>query len=126
MEVKILIERYSRPQMKNNWSESNTFELWLSIEIAACQAWSDQGIIPKNDMQKIRNAKFEINLYNDQNLTKKCDTDKITETFNVVRTGKAGVDANAKVELRVDKNIPSLLYYTLDTLEESDIPLVKK
>ena len=64
MEVKILIERYSRPQMKNNWSENNTFELWLSIEIAACQAWSDQGIIPKSDMQKIRNAKFDINLYN--------------------------------------------------------------
>ena len=64
MEVKILIERYSRPLMKKNWSENNTFELWLSIEIAACQAWSDQGIIPKSDMQKIRNAKFDINLYN--------------------------------------------------------------
>ena len=57
-----MIERYSRPLMKKNWSENNTFELWLSIEIAACQAWADQGIIPKNHRQKIRNGKFDINL----------------------------------------------------------------
>jgi len=69
---------------------------------------------------------FEFNLYADQNLTKKWDTDEITETFNVVRTGKAGVDADAKVELRVNKDIPSLLYYTLDILEESNVPAVKK
>lgn len=50
--------------MKKLWSENKTFELWLSIEIAACQAWSDKGMISKNEMDKIRTATFDIDLYN--------------------------------------------------------------
>ena len=40
--------------------------------------------------------------------------------------GKAGVDANASVTLSVNENIPNILYYTLDVLEESDTPLSKR
>jgi len=43
-----MIERYSRPQMKRIWSDENKFDKWLEVEIAACNAWAELGVIPKN------------------------------------------------------------------------------
>jgi adenylosuccinate lyase len=45
------------------WSEDNAFELWLQVEIAASQAWTEQGVVPEADMAKIRNAKFDRAAY---------------------------------------------------------------
>jgi len=45
------------------WSEDNSFDLWLKVEIAASQAWTDQGVVPKEDMAKIRNATFDRSAY---------------------------------------------------------------
>tara|TARA_B110000116_G_scaffold53507_1_gene44970 strand:- start:18 stop:1307 length:1290 start_codon:yes stop_codon:yes gene_type:complete len=45
------------------WSEDNAFDLWLQVEIAASQAWTDQGVVPAEDMAKIRHAKFDRNAY---------------------------------------------------------------
>ena len=45
------------------WSEDNAFDLWLQVEIAASQAWTDQGIVPFEDMEKIRHAKFDRGAY---------------------------------------------------------------
>jgi len=45
------------------WSEDNAFELWLQVEIAASQAWTDEGVVPEEDMAKIRNAKFVRSAY---------------------------------------------------------------
>ena len=45
------------------WSEDNAFDLWLQVEIAASQAWTDQGVVPSEDMAKIRNAKFDRSAY---------------------------------------------------------------
>ena len=53
-----MIERYSRPAMKKVWSEDNAFDLWLRVEIAACQAWSDLGVVHQDEMDLIRNAAF--------------------------------------------------------------------
>ncbi len=45
------------------WSEDNAFELWLKVEIAASQAWTDEGVVPEEDMAKIRGAKFNRAAY---------------------------------------------------------------
>lgn len=45
------------------WSEDNAFDLWLQVEIAASQAWTDQGVVPAEDMAKIRHAKFDRSAY---------------------------------------------------------------
>ena len=45
------------------WSEDNAFDLWLQVEIAASQAWTDQDVVPTEDMAKIRNAKFNRSAY---------------------------------------------------------------
>jgi adenylosuccinate lyase len=58
-----VIPRYSRPEMNAIWSENNAFELWLQVEIAASQAWTDEGVVPAEDMVKIKNAKFDRAAY---------------------------------------------------------------
>ena len=45
------------------WSEDNAFDLWLQVEIAASEAWTDQGVVPAEDMAKIRHAKFDRSAY---------------------------------------------------------------
>lgn len=56
-----MIERYSRPEMRNIWSEENKFKAWLEVEICACEAWADLGVIPKEDVEKLRaSASFDI------------------------------------------------------------------
>lgn len=57
-----MIERYTRPEMGNIWTEQNRFQAWLEVEILACEAWAELGDIPKEDVQKIRaNASFDVN-----------------------------------------------------------------
>ncbi|TFD98108.1 adenylosuccinate lyase [Jeotgalibacillus salarius] len=56
-----MIERYTRPEMGAIWTEQNRFEAWLEVEILACEAWSELGDIPKEDVKKIReNASFDV------------------------------------------------------------------
>jgi adenylosuccinate lyase len=56
-----MIERYSRPEMREIWSEENRFRAWLEVEILACEAWSELGAIPTEDVALIR-KKAEINV----------------------------------------------------------------
>jgi len=57
-----MIERYTRPEMGAIWTEENRFQAWLEVEILACEAWAELGVIPKEDVQKLReNASFDIN-----------------------------------------------------------------
>ncbi len=51
-----MIERYSRPRMKAVWSEENKYDKWLQVELAVCEAWADKGVIPSQDMEKLRSA----------------------------------------------------------------------
>lgn len=56
-----MIERYSRAQMRKIWTEENKFNAYLKVEILADRAWSELGVIPKEDVDKIEaNAKFDI------------------------------------------------------------------
>ena len=56
-----MIERYTSPQMKLLWSDENKFQKWLDIEILACEAMANVGIIPKSAISKIKKkARFEV------------------------------------------------------------------
>lgn len=56
-----MIDRYTRPEMGNIWTEENRFKAWLEVEILACEAWVKLGEIPEKDVKKIReNASFDI------------------------------------------------------------------
>ncbi|PKB65611.1 MAG: adenylosuccinate lyase [SAR202 cluster bacterium Io17-Chloro-G3] len=51
-----MIDRYARAEMKLVWSEDNKYNKWLAVELAVCEAWAQAGVIPQNDMVKLRSA----------------------------------------------------------------------
>ena len=55
-----MIPRYSRPEMAQVWSDEHKFDTWLRVEIAVCQAWGEQGAIPKEAVEKIRHARYDL------------------------------------------------------------------
>src|SRR5690625_3366182 len=56
-----MIERYTREEMGAIWTEENKYKVWLEVEILACEALSELGIVPAEDAKKIRdNAAFDI------------------------------------------------------------------
>ncbi|PYI50032.1 adenylosuccinate lyase [Paenibacillus flagellatus] len=56
-----MLQRYSRPEMAAIWTEENKFKAWLEVEILACEAWSELGVIPKEDVKALREkAGFSI------------------------------------------------------------------
>lgn len=56
-----MIARYTRPEMAELWSEEMQFQSWLDVELAACAAWSEVGVIPPEDVEKLyEKATFDI------------------------------------------------------------------
>lgn len=48
--------------MRKVWTEKNKFEAYLKVEILASEAWSQLGVVPKEDVEKLwKNASFDIN-----------------------------------------------------------------
>ena len=57
-----MIDRYCRKEMAAIWDDQAKFDMYLKVELLACQAWSELGEIPKTDMQLLwDNASFELN-----------------------------------------------------------------
>src|SRR2546423_11631593 len=46
--------------MRAVWSDQHKFELWLRIEILACEAWASLGRIPDSALPKIRKGTFDV------------------------------------------------------------------
>ena len=42
-----MLERYSRPRMREIWEPKNKFRIWFDIEAHACDAQASLGVIPK-------------------------------------------------------------------------------
>ena len=55
-----MIDRYARPQMKRVWSDESRYDTWLQVELAVCEAWTEEGVIPPEDMAKLRDARYDI------------------------------------------------------------------
>lgn len=49
-----MIERYTLPAMGRIWKDEYRLELWLKIEIAACEGWAKAGKIPPEAVDVIR------------------------------------------------------------------------
>ncbi len=49
-----MIARYSLPDMRRLWSDERKYAIWLEIEILACEAMAELGLIPTGDAQVIR------------------------------------------------------------------------
>ncbi|SDC82806.1 Adenylosuccinate lyase [Melghirimyces thermohalophilus] len=56
-----MIERYTRPEMGSIWTHENRYRAWLEVEILACEAWAELGVIPGEDVKKIReHARIDV------------------------------------------------------------------
>ena len=56
-----MIERYTLPEIGRIWSDHNRFEIWLKVEILACEAQHQLGLIPADDLKTIqKKANFDV------------------------------------------------------------------
>lgn len=56
-----MIERYSRKEMAEIWSQENKFRTWLKVEIAAAEGWAELGVVPREAVEEIKaKANFDI------------------------------------------------------------------
>ena len=56
-----MIRRYSLPRMAAIWEPDYRFQVWLRIEVLACEAWARLGKIPSQALEEIKaRAAFDI------------------------------------------------------------------
>ena len=56
-----MIERYTRPGMGALWTDEHKFRTWLRVELAACEAMAQAGLIPRKEWRAIRRtAAFDV------------------------------------------------------------------
>lgn len=56
-----MIARYTRPEMGKIWEDHNKFAIWLEIELLACEAQADLGVIPAESVRVMRErATFDV------------------------------------------------------------------
>ncbi|PZF88864.1 adenylosuccinate lyase [Listeria ivanovii] len=78
-----MLERYTRKEMGNIWTEKNRYQAWLEVEILACEAWAELGEIPKEDVGKIRaNAKFDVDRIHEIELETRHDVVAFTRSVS--------------------------------------------
>ena len=47
------------------WSEESKYDKWLLIELAVSEAWAEEGVVPSEDMAKLRSASYDIGRLNE-------------------------------------------------------------
>ena len=61
-----MIARYTRPIMGNIFTDEHRYSIWLEIELLACEAQAELGIIPPEAVKTIRaKAAFDVNRINE-------------------------------------------------------------
>ena len=66
-----MIDRYTLPTMGAVWSAENRFRKWLEIEILACEAHAELGVVPRGAVEAIRKkATFDVDRINEIEETK--------------------------------------------------------
>ena len=56
---------------------------------------------------------FDFRLYKDEGFTQEFDSTKSSSTFEIIKSGRVGIDTYAKVTLTLNELVPSNLYYNL-------------
>lgn len=78
-----MIDRYSRPEMAQVWTEENRYKAWLEVEILAAEAWSTLGEIPAEDVKALRkNATFTVDRIHEIEAVTRHDVVAFTRTVS--------------------------------------------
>ena len=85
-----MIERYSRKELKDIWSEENKYRIWLDVEIAAAEAMEKLKIIPRGVASLVR-KKGKIKVKRVHQIENKVKHDVIAFLTSI--TEQAGIKA---------------------------------
>ncbi len=77
-----MIQRYSRPVMREIWSEQRKLEIWLQIELLSSQALCAQGLVPKKDFAQMK-GRAAFSLERCKELERTLNHDVVAFTTNV-------------------------------------------
>ncbi len=56
-----MITRYTREEIGAVWSPQRKLECWLEVELAATEAWAEEGAVPREAAEAARaNAAFTV------------------------------------------------------------------
>src|SRR5262249_62354226 len=77
-----MIQRYSRPEMREIWTEQRKLEIWLQIELLASEALSAEGLVPKKDLAQMK-ARAAFTLERCKELERTLNHDVVAFTTNV-------------------------------------------
>ncbi|MCL5097825.1 MAG: adenylosuccinate lyase [Candidatus Omnitrophica bacterium] len=86
-----MIDRYSRPAMREIWSEQRKLEIWLQIELLASEELCGQGLIPPEEFAQIK-SKAGFSPDRCKELERTLNHDVVAFTTNVAE--RIGVPAN--------------------------------
>jgi adenylosuccinate lyase len=77
-----MIQRYSRVEMREIWSEQRKLEIWLKIELLAAEALVKEGLVPASDFEQMK-SKAAFNIERCKELERTLNHDVIAFTTNV-------------------------------------------
>src|SRR5260221_7211040 len=49
-----VISRYTRPEIGAVWTPQRKMECWLEVELAATEAWAEEGVVPREAAEAAR------------------------------------------------------------------------
>ena len=137
-----MISRYSSVEMSKIWADENKFAKFLDVEIAACKAFCDFGVVPIEDLKKIqKNANFNLDrIYEIENATKhdviaftRCVSESLGEEKKWIHYGLTSTDvvdtANSLLLKDANNLIAKRIESFLNTLKRKaidykDIPVI--
>jgi adenylosuccinate lyase len=77
-----MIQRYSRAEMREIWTEQRKLEIWLQIELFAAEALVAEGIVPASDFAQMK-ARAAFSIERCRELEKTLNHDVVAFTTNV-------------------------------------------
>ena len=78
-----MIERYRREVVQKLFTSDAKFDAFLLVELYSLEAWSELGLVPKEDVDKVReNAKFSVKRINELELITKHDIVAFTRNIS--------------------------------------------
>ena len=77
-----MIERYSRPQIARIWTDENKFRKMLQVEILACEAFAEMGLIPQEAVKVIKD-KADIDVERIKEIEEKTHHDVVAFIKNI-------------------------------------------
>ena len=86
-----MIPRYTPKDFAELWSADRRYAVWLEVELAACEAMEEAGLVPKGIAGRIRDKKLVLDAARIEEIEKTTKHDVIAFLTHVEE--KAGIDA---------------------------------